>query len=442
MDETSDTVGALLGRCLATLGARRVFAAAPVDSTSLRTDLGLAIHATGDADLAALLAAADGRIGPGPGVAVLGANRVLVTSAPGVEPDVVRVSDPSYLPGALGGWTLGGVHESVVFELDLDLEAPAPEGLEPIVLDASNDELLMLSPTLADFRLVILAGPGIARMGHVAGLRALASSAGCGVINTWGAKGVTEWDDLHHFGTIGLQARDVELSGLADAELVITCGVDEVELPPQRWIGSAQVLEVEPWQLSSLAHHWPDPGPVPVRPPLFGQLADALGESYRSDAVPLTPARAVADLGTVLPPGGLIAGDPGPAGLWLARAFRTVEPGSVIVPAAFVRGFAAAATLVASLSGRVAIGVTTEPKDSATEAIVDLATSWSRPLVLEIWGGDESMTTVGDHARRLRDALDKRGVHCLDVPVDFAETRRIIEVAGEVVAWHSDDGSG
>ena len=145
---------------------------------------------------------------------------------------------------------------------------------------------------------------------------------------------------------------------------------------------------------------------------------------------------------TVLPPGGLIAGDPGPAGLWLARAFRTVEPGSVIVPAAFVRGFAAAATLVASLSGRVAIGVTTEPKDSATEAIVDLATSWSRPLVLEIWGGDESMTTVGDHARRLRDALAQPGVQCLDVPVDFAETRRIIEVAGEVVAWHSDDGSG
>lgn len=440
MAETPETVGALLGRCLAALGARRVFGAAPVDSTSLRTDLGLDIHATGDPDLAALLASADGRVGPGPGVAVLGGNRVLLTSAPGVEPEVVRVGDPAYLPGALAGWTLGTVHAAVVYELDLDLAAPAPAGLGPVVLDDTSDDLLTLSPTLAEFRLLVLAGPGVVRAGQVNGLRALAASAGCGVLNTWGAKGVFPWDDPHHYGTIGMQARDVELSGLADAELVITCGLDPLELPPERWVGSAQILDVEPWQLSSLAHHWPDPGPVPDPPPLYRLLADALADRYRSDEVPLAPARAAADLSAALPLGGLVAADPGPAGLWTARAFPTLEPGSVVVPAAFVRGFAAAAALTAGLADRVAVGVTTDPVDPTTEAVLGLAQAWGRSVVLEVWGGDAPMAAAGEHTERLAAALGAPGVHRLDVPVTLADTRLLVEVAGEVVAWAPGPG--
>jgi hypothetical protein len=441
MPEIPETIGVLLGRCLAALGARRVFAAAPVDSTSLRTDLGLDIHATGDPDLAALLAAADGRIGPGPGVAVLGSNRVLLTSAPGVQAEVVRVSDPAYLPGALAGWTLGTVHAAVVYELDLDLDAPVPGGLEPVVLDDTSDDLLTLSPTLAEFQLLVLVGPGVVRAGHVNGLRALAASAGCGVLNTWGAKGVLAWEDPHHHGTIGLQARDVELSGLADAELVITCGLDPLELPPERWVGSAQVLDVEPWQLSSLAHHWPDPGPVPEKPVLFRQLADVLHDRYRSADVPLAPARVTADLAALLPPGAIVAADPGPAGLWMARAYPTIDAGSVIVPAAFLRGFAAAAALAGALADCVVVGVSTDPVDATTDAVLGLAQAWGRSVVLEVWGGDGPLVGADDHRDRLAAALGEPGVQRLDLPVALADTRLLVDVAGEVVAWVPDDAS-
>lgn len=444
MVEASATVGALLGRCLAALGARRVFIAGSVNDVAPSTELGLDLHPVGDPALAALLAAADGRIGPGPGVALLDGRRVLLTSAPGVEPDVLEINDPAYLPGALAGWTLGLVHAAAVYDLDLDLGAPAPAGLEPMELDDTSSDLLTLSPSLADFATLVLVGPGVVRAGHVAGLRALANSLGCGVLNTFGAKGVFAWDDPHHYGTIGLQALDAELAGLTEAQLVITAGLDPLELPPGRWMGSPQVLEVEPWQLSTLAHHWPDAGPVPDQPELYRVLSTALADRYRSDDVPLAPARVVADLSAALPRGGLLAADPGLAGLWVARAFPTLEPGSVIVPAVAVPGIAAAVALVASLNGRPAIAVTTDPSDPATEAVLDRARAWDQSLVHEVWiddhdvSGDQAMARADDHAQQLADALGQPGVQRVDVPVAMGDTQLLTETAGDVVAWTAD----
>ena len=68
-------------------------------------------------------------------------------------------------------------------------------------------------PALLTSKLGILVGPGVVRAGAVAGLHAFADAVGCGVVNTWGAKGVFVWDDPRHFGTAGLQARDFELAG-------------------------------------------------------------------------------------------------------------------------------------------------------------------------------------------------------------------------------------
>ena len=226
-----------------------------------------------------------------------------------------------------------------------------------------------------------------------------------------------EWDDVHHYGTMGLQAGDVELSGLAAAELVIASGLDPDELAPERWAGQVQVIEVEPWQLSSLAHHWPDPPPVDGPPPLYTLLRDALADRYASSEVPLAPARAAADLAVARPAGGVVLADPGPAGLWVARAYPTSEPGSVVVPGAFVRGFAAAAALVADLSGRPSVAVTTDPLDETSQAVLELARSLGRSVVLEVWGGDGELTRAEDHVEVLAEALGRPGVHRLDVPV-------------------------
>ncbi|MGZ4707001.1 MAG: hypothetical protein ACXWCM_19235, partial [Acidimicrobiales bacterium] len=151
------------------------------------------------------------------------------------------------------------------------------------------------------------------------------------------------------------------------------------------------------------------------------------------------PARAASDLSATLPAGGLVAADAGPAGLWVARAFPTLVPGSVIVPAARQPGFAVAATLAAALRGRRAIAVVTDPVDPLTEAVCDLARAWTQPLVVEVWGGDGPLARAADHTDLVRDALTRssedRSVVRIDLPVELSDTRLLVEIAGEVVAW-------
>lgn len=432
-----DSIGDLLAECLRAVGARRVFGR-PISD--------LEHHRLADEEVARLLAEADGRIGRGPGVAFTAEGVLQLSSIPGARPDRYTISDPSELPSAIATWSIGQVHSAREYQLDLDLDAPVPDRVEPLQLDAPP-QMYSLSPSLADLAIVVLVGPGVLRDGQVDALRAFAAQAGAGVLNTWGAKGVLEWDDPLHLGTIGLQQDDYQLAGLADAELIIAAGIDEAESPTPAW-DLAESLVVEPASLAALAFNWEPLHRVPERPPLYSELAAVLVPHYESDLVPLDPARAAADLASALPPGGLVVGDPGPAGLWLARAFPTREPGSVIVPATQTPGFAAAAALVAALDHRTAVAVTTGPRDETTGAVLDQARRWELPLVLEVWGGDGPLLAPDERTDALKQALSglagtggagKVGagstVRELPVPVDFSVTRALVDVAGPVIAW-------
>lgn len=428
---TTQTVGDLLGRCLLAAGARRVFGST---ESGIRRLPGLSHVQVSDPAMAVLLADADGRIGTGPGVALLPGRRLHLGSQPGLPGERFVLDEPSSIPSVIAAWSFGRVHASVDIDLALDLDAPAP-ALDPIRLDEAGGEVLTLSPSLAELHLMVLAGPGVVRTGHVEALRTFAAQAGVGVANTWGAKGVFPWDSPFHLGTVGLQARDFELVGLGDAELLVVTGLDPLESPDTRWAGRGQVLEVEPWQLAALAWRWDEPHRTPQRPPLYTDLAAALAPLYESDTVPLTPARAAAGLAAARPAGGLVVADPGLAGLWVARAFPTTEPGSVVVPAAFVRGFAAAAAAVAGLDARPVVAVVTDPPDAATLELLALADHWGVAVSLEVWGADVSLPSAAAHADRLAGSFGEPGVKVLPVPVDFAHTRTLVEVAGEVVAW-------
>jgi hypothetical protein len=422
------TIGDVLSECLRLLGATRSFGADPIP--------GLEHVVVDDPALARLLAAADGRLGPGPGVAWLDGQHLVLTSQPGVSIDPWVVSDPVRLAAALATWTVGEVHAVSEYRVDLDLGAGAPDDVEPIRLDTPV-EMMTLHPSLAELHTLVLAGPGVVHQGQVGALQAFAAQAGVGVLNTWGAKGVFPWDSPFHLGTGGMQERDFELAGFPEAELVIAVGVDEDEAPPVRW-EYGQVLQVQPESLASLAFGWEPPVRTPARPPLYTELQAALRSHYESNDVPLRPARAAADIAEVRPRGGLVTADAGPAGPWIARAFPTTEPGSVVVPATRARGFAAAAALVAALDDRPAVAITTDPVDPVTEEVLDLARSLGRPLVLEVWGSDQALSSPGEHRERLLGALASGEVAVLGVPVDFAHTRTLVEVAGPVVAWGGD----
>jgi hypothetical protein len=164
--------------------------------------------------------------------------------------------------------------------------------------------------------------------GCVDSLRDLAHRAGCGVVNTWGAKGVFRWDDPSHFGTGGLQARDFELAGLGAVDVLITSGLYPDEVTSTPWAGRAEVLDVAPAELATFDRPLP-PGSM-ARPALYTALAAAVGPLYDQPGSP--PARAAA-LASSLPEGGLVVAEPGLVGFWVARTFPTVVPGSVAVPA-------------------------------------------------------------------------------------------------------------
>ncbi|HYF44668.1 MAG TPA: hypothetical protein VD926_00565, partial [Acidimicrobiales bacterium] len=297
-------------------------------------------------------------------------------------------------------------------------------------------EGIRLSPDLAP-DLGVVVGPGVLRVlegeGVVEHLQRFAAQTGLPIVNTWGAKGVFPWDSPFHAGTAGLQERDFELAGLTEKLAVVCVGVDEDELLP---LGAAQRLDLHPVHLAFAAEGWPEPAGDPPRPPIYTELSAVVGPAYASDSTPIHPARATRDLGELRPPGGIVVADPGPAGFWVARAFPTTEPGSVLVPATLAPGTAAAAALLGGLEGgRPALGVTTLPLDPMTEQVLDLARRLDVGLTLEAWSDEGGALTPADRLGNTAGALRDGGVSVVPVPVALERTADLVEVAGPVVAW-------
>ena len=299
---------------------------------------------------------------------------------------------------------------------------------------------------LANARAVVLAGPGVlAGSDALRGLRAIAAAYDLGVANTWGAKGVFNWDSPHHLGTCGLQSRDFELLGWSEADAIVAVGIDDAESPREQF-ALAPVIDVAVSEHASLANAASPPNGIdpPARPlpvnDLYPRLAAIAQPGYVDDKVPLHPARAVADLGAVLPPGGLVTADPGVAGLWVARTFPTPalapgEPRRVVVPAVREPGAAARLAVEAARAGRPAIAVTTGPLDEATGSACAAAAEEGLDLVLVVWGSRGRLRGADEHRARIADALGTPGVTTLEIPVALEDTSLLIEAAGAVVAW-------
>lgn len=153
------------------------------------------------------------------------------------------------------------------------------------------------------------------------------------MVNTWGAKGVFRWDDPLHFGTAGLQARDFELAGLGDVDVLVTSGLDPAEVTSSPWEGRAEVIDVAPADLAMFADTLP--AGTTERPGLYTALAEVIGPMYQQPDSP--PARAAA-LAAALPDDGVVIASPGLVGFWIARTFPTARPGTVRITGDAVDG--------------------------------------------------------------------------------------------------------
>jgi thiamine pyrophosphate-dependent acetolactate synthase large subunit-like protein len=178
----------------------------------------------------------------------------------------------------------------------------------------------------------ILVGPGVHQAGCVPDLQRFAAEQRCGVVNTWGAKGVFRWDSPFHFGTAGVQAQDFELGLLHEVDVLVTSGLDDREVTSRPWDGNADVLDIEPDQLYD-ARFMELPRGTLDKPPLMTEIAAVVGPLLARTEGRIPAARRVLDAGLRMPVGGAVVAEPGAVGLWVARTFPSYVAGSVIVPA-------------------------------------------------------------------------------------------------------------
>jgi thiamine pyrophosphate-dependent enzyme len=332
-------------------------------------------------------------------------------------------------------------------EVELHVTLDPTQPVEESTLWPSAPEDNWLEPTDetvgavdAASTLVLLAGPGIIGHGAVPGLHDLAVSAGVGVLNTWGAKGVFDWRSRHHLATIGLQANDFVLSGLDEADLIIATGLDQAESPEQRW-RLAPALTVPPAGLAPLAERCGSGRRTPMAmPPLRARLAEVTQRGWSVEASPLPPSRATMHYAECVAAGALVAADAGNAGFWVARTLGTTRLGAVIVPSTHSPGFAAACVAVSLLRrpSRPALAVIDRAEVEATGVIVDAAAALGVHVPVEAWDLDGDRLDADAHRERLRrlvlGGLPAGNMRCT-LATDPHQISEMIGAAGPIVAW-------
>ncbi|GAC1663721.1 MAG: hypothetical protein NVS9B8_03150 [Candidatus Limnocylindrales bacterium] len=357
-------------------------------------------------------------------------------------------------------------------------------------------------------RPLVLAGNGVLRRRAAPELRALARGLHIPVAATFMGKGAM--DDRSHLSlmAVGLQARDHVLSGFDRADLVICVGYDLVEYAPAGWNpdGRKRIVHIDTQPAEVDAQYRPeveligdidgtlrrlfaavlprgisgrDAGQrhesretlvhADLRTALLAELAGSAGTGG-SDALPITPQRAIADLREALGPEDIVVSDVGAHKVWVARLYQAYEPNTVIIS----NGFAAmgislpgaiAAKLVhperkvVALCGdggflmnsqeletakRIGANVTVVVWRDDGYGLIDWKqrNEFGRPFGVEFGNPDfvdyaRSFGIAGfrpsspsDLLPTLRRALDVDGPSLVEIPIDYRENLRLTEHLG------------
>lgn len=220
---------------------------------------------------------------------------------------------------------------------------------------------------------IALAGNGAIRAHASRALRAFAHTTGIPVAETFMAKGLIDHEDPHALGTVGLQARDYEMAGFDDADLVIAIGYDLVEHAPEHWNPRADkkiividsvAAEIDEFfmpeveligdiahVLARLAASCHRTGPSrPSDCELHTVVAGAFHEARHDDHFPMRPARVLWELREVLGRDDILVSDVGLHKLWIGRMFPAHEPGTVLIANGLAgMGFALPTAIAAKL---------------------------------------------------------------------------------------------
>jgi acetolactate synthase I/II/III large subunit len=200
---------------------------------------------------------------------------------------------------------------------------------------------------------LVLAGNGAIR-GHASrALRSFVHNSGIPVAESFMAKGLIDYEDPKALGTVGLQARDYEMAGFDDADLVIAVGYDLVEHSPKNWNPSRdkQIVVIDSVAAEIDEYFTPNVELIGDIAHVLARLAaactrsqttagssrlhevvmGALNDARDDDHFPIRPPRALWDLRQALGRHDILVSDVGLHKLWIGRMFPAHEPGTVLI---------------------------------------------------------------------------------------------------------------
>jgi acetolactate synthase-1/2/3 large subunit len=349
----ADAYGRLTGRagvCLGTLGPGATNLVTAVADAFL--DRAPLVALTGQSDLERMHKESHQYID------LLGIMRPVVkwnarVSSPEIVPEVVRKAFKVAESEKPGSTHLELPEDVMMRPLDASpLPRHAPVQPEPGMRELQRaTEIIMAAENP-----VILAGNGAIRTHASRALRAFVHTTGIPVAETFMAKGLLDYEDPHALGTVGLQARDYELAGFDDADVVIAVGYDLVEHKPEHWNPRANkkivvidtvAAEIDEFFMpevelvGDIAHvvarlaagcsrknaGGSGDGFDRLRGLVFGALQDARAD----DHFPMRPPRVLSDIRQALRRCDVLVSDVGLHKLWIGRMFPAHEPGTVLI---------------------------------------------------------------------------------------------------------------
>jgi acetolactate synthase-1/2/3 large subunit len=220
---------------------------------------------------------------------------------------------------------------------------------------------------------IALVGNGVIRAKASRALRAWVHTTGIPVAETFMAKGAIDYEDAHALGTVGLQARDYEMAGFDEADLVVAVGYDLVEHAPKYWnprrdkqivVIDSVAAEIDEYYLpqeeliGDIAHVLARLAGSSHRHPAEAQLdrqlhrlvMQAFQDGRGDDHFPLRPARVLWELRALLGRQDILVSDVGLHKLWIGRMFPAQEPGTVMIANGLAgMGFALPTAIAAKL---------------------------------------------------------------------------------------------
>ena len=321
-------------------------------------------------------------------------------------------------------------------------------------------------------------------------LRQFVDKLGIPFFTTQQGKGVVDERDPRFLGNAALSAGDFVHRALEEADLIINVGHDVVEKPPFFMKpGGPQVIHIDftsasvdpvyfpqvelvgdiansVWQLKERLEpqaSWDFSRFLEIKERMEAHLLEGADDAR----YPVYPQRLVADVREVIPSNGVIALDNGVYKIWFARNYKAHQPNTVLLdnalatmgaglPSAIAAALVHPDRRVMAICGDGGFMMNSQELETAVRLGLNLVVvilndsaygmiRWKQAQMglsdygLEFGNPDfvkyaESYGAGGHRVESadallplLEDCYEKRGVHVVDVPIDYTENHRILD---------------